>query len=251
MLSFLRQKNKHRPPAAAPQLPILSARSLVAWQAAQKEQAGSADVNVLWPGSTMAREHLSCTARGNGAAPSAPAVAVSFPCVLRPAVRPAGIDLHLQIFQLRAGEPWEPAGAGCEPAGMAALTQQQQQPQQPSMLAVADKALCLLAARLLFPDSVAPVLRKVAAAHCASAAVQAVGLLLSPAARAAAGRRLQRLRARARLAGVAAQGARQLGRLAQQYGEPAALLLAAAALWAYLHPSSAQIGECIAGARQG
>lgn len=37
-----------------------------------------------------------------------------------------------------------------------------------------------------------------------------------------------------------------LGALARQYGEPAAVLALTALLWARLHPSSHQIGRCIA-----
>lgn len=251
MLQFFNRKHKHRPLARALPLPTLSASSLVGWQAAQNEPSSAGEANVLLSGSEMALEQLVCTASGNGgAAASAATVALSFPCVLRPAVRPAGIDLHLQLFQLRVGEPWPLAGASCRRAGdTAVLMQQQAQAQQPPLLAVADKTLCLLAARLIFPDSVAPALRTLAAAHCATAAMRALGLLLTPSARAAARHRLQRWCARAPLAELAARGAAQLGGLAQRYGEPAALLLAVAALWAYLHPSSAQVGECIAGAQ--
>ncbi len=257
MLLLLRRRTEDRPSARTLSLPSLSASSLVGWEAAQNKPSAAKGLELLWSGSEIAREHLTCNACGSGGgADSVTAVDVGFPCVLRPAVRPAGIDLHLQIFQLRVGEPWEPAGISCRRAvDTAALPQQrpqarhQHQQQEPPLLSVADKALCLLAARLFFPDSLEPVLRTLAAAHCASAAIQAVGLLLSPSARAAARRRLQRLRAHAPLAEAAAQGARQLGGLAQQYGEPALLLLAVAALWAYLHPSSAQIGECIAGDR--
>ncbi|KAL4443762.1 hypothetical protein ABPG75_011499 [Micractinium tetrahymenae] len=249
MLSFLRQKQRPLPAAPARPLPSLSASSLVGWQAAQNELPAAGLLNALCSGSEMAQEQLTCTASGGGGAtPPPPAAALDFPCVLRPAARPAGIGLHLQLFHLRVGEPWELAGASRRAAAVvaAAPPPQRHEKQQQPLLAVADKALCLLAARLLFPDSVAPVLQKLAAAHCASAAIQAIGLLLSPAARTAARRRLQRLCAHAPLAEAAAQGARQLGGLAQRYGEPAALLLAAAALWAYLHPGSAQIGECIA-----
>ncbi|KAI7844981.1 hypothetical protein COHA_001347 [Chlorella ohadii] len=81
-------------------------------------------------------------------------------------------------------------------------------------------------------------------AHCASAAVQVSSLLLSPAARAA--RHRLRLQSAGPLASAAARGARRLGSVLQCYGEPAFVLLALAVLWARVHPSSQQIGECLA-----
>jgi hypothetical protein len=113
-----------------------------------------------------------------------------------------------------------------------------------ALLGMLDKAAGLLAARLLFPDAALPVVRLLAAAHCASAAIQVSSLLLSPSARAA--RHRLRMRSAAPLIDAAACGARQLGGVLQRYGEPAFVLLALAALWARVHPSSQQIGECIA-----
>ena len=195
---------------------------------------------------------------GVGGASSSSDLQLEFPCVLRPAVGPKGLDLQLQLFKLRIGEPAEPpcssskttrggssGGVLLRVGGAAAGDAGQQQ--LPPLVSVLDRAACLLVARLLFPETAVPAIRLLAAAQCASAAAHATGLLLSPAARAAAHRRLLHLRQTAPLMEGATQGVQQLGSLLQQYGEPAAVLLVVAALWAYVHPSSAQIGEAVAG----
>jgi hypothetical protein len=168
---------------------------------------------------------------------------VDFPCGLRPAVGPRGLDLQLQLFRLRLGEPWD---------GMSPPAATQTDCGQPSLgvAGVADRAAGLLAARLLFPDATAPVLNMLAGAYCAASAVQAAHLLLLPAARAAWRRSGERAPRRGAAATTAARRVGRLGRLLQQYGEPAFVLLAVAALWARMHPTSAQIGECIAGERR-
>jgi hypothetical protein len=217
----------------------------------------------LWTiGASGAEARSSGQGSGNGGgASSSSDLQLEFPCVLRPAVGPKGLDLQLQLFKLRIGDPAEPppsssrttrggSGGGVllRVGGAAAGDAGQQQ--LPPLLSVLDRAACLLVARLLFPATAVPAIRLLAAAQCASAAAHATSLLLSPAARAAAHRRLLHLRQTAPLVEGVAQGAQQLGGLLQQYGEPAAVLLLVAALWAYVHPSSAQIGEAVAGGQE-
>lgn len=235
--------------------PALSASSLRSWRVAQERLQPSAamPLEAIWEptddGAAAAgapRLRPTTADTGDAAAggvddAAASSLQLEFPCVLRPAARPQGLDLQLQLFRLTVGEPCE---AG--PASGGAAQRCRARRQQPALLGVLDRAAALLAARLLFPDAVLPAMRFLAAAYGASAATQATGLLLSPDARASARSRLQRLQRRSPAAQTAVHGARQLGSLAQRYGEPAAVLLAAAALWAYIHPSSAQIGECIA-----
>lgn len=244
----------------APSASALAACSLRAWQAAQGQGGDAPLLQSLYhsAGSGGAR------AEASGASSSAAAPAAStgggdarfaLPCVLRPAVGPKGLDLQLRLFSLHVGDPWEqqPSRRGASSStdssgggGFGSLRRRRTPPpaaaEAPPILAVLDRAAGLLAARLLFAGVAQPALRLLAAAHCASAAVQATGLLLPPAAWAV--RRLQRATP---LGGAAAKRLQQLGGLAQQYGEPAFVLLAAAVVWATLHPSSQQIGECIAG----
>jgi hypothetical protein len=110
-----------------------------------------------------------------------------------------------------------------------------------------DRTAGILAARLLFPDRTTSAVRWLAGAYTAAAAASVATLLLSPAARSAARQHVQRFKASGPLAAEAALRVEQLGGLLQRYGEPAFVLLATAALWAYVHPTSAQLGECIAG----
>lgn len=198
------------------------------------------------------------------------AVRLEFPCALRPAVGAGKLDLQLRLFQLHVGEPLAGSGAAgggatrsassssnanCsssttnsssdgDTAGLSSLRRCAartpcSQP-VPELLSVLDKAAGLLAAHLLFPGAALPAMRLLAAAHCASAAVQVAGRAV----RAAAPRGA--LKRAAPLPQLADAG-RRLARLLQQHGEPALLLLAAAALWVHVHPTSAQIGKCVAG----
>ena len=202
---------------------------------------------------------------GSGGGGRRDALRVELPCALRPAVGPKGLDVQLRLLQLTIGDPGgsgsssstrgssSSGSAACDSGTAGSLTLvslRRTRPapaprqQQPALVAVLDKAAGLLAARLLFPDAAGPLLRLLAAAHCAIAAVQASGLLLPPAARAAARRRLRSRRP----LDAAARCVSQLGAAVRRHGEPAFVLLAAALLWAKLSPTRAQMGERIAGA---
>lgn len=235
--------------------PALASSSLSAWLASSPRSVEPSLLEGIWAGETDGAEAVWEAAAASGAGGGdAPLLQLLFPCALRPAVSPKGLDLQLNLFQLQLGTPPPPTESSSSGGGSSVVLRrraaqparlQQQQQAGPALLHVLDKAAGLLAARLLFPDAALPVVRLLAAAHCASAAVQVSSLLLSPAARAA--RHRLGMRSAVPLAGAAVRRARQLGSLLQRYGEPAFVLLAVAALWARLHPSSQQIGECIAG----
>ncbi len=230
----------------------LASSSLREWQACSSSTAEPTKLERIWMTGEPAEAESETAA---SAATEPAALQLLFPCALRPAASPKGIDLQLRLFQLQLGSPAEPSSSGGSSSHVlrrrAAPHQQRAAPPLRShpLLGVLDKAAGLLAARLLFPDAALPVVRLLAAAHCASAAVQVSSLLLSPAARAA--RHRLRLQSAGPLASAAARGARRLGSVLQCYGEPAFVLLALAVLWARVHPSSQQIGECLAGALLG
>lgn len=254
-------REQQQPSLQVPGLgPALTSSSLSAWLASSPCPVEPSLLGGIWARETDGAEAVWEAAAVSGAGGGdAPLLQLLFPCALRPAVSPKGLDLQLKLFQLQLGAPQphtESSSSSGASSGASSFVLrrraaqparlQQQQQAGPALLNMLDKAAGLLAARLLFPDAALPVVRLLAAAHCASAAVQVSSLLLSPAARAA--RHRMGMWSAAPLAGAAVRGARQLASVLQRYGEPAFVLLAVAALWARLHPSSQQIGECIAGA---
>lgn len=148
---------------------------------------------------------------------------------------PRGLDLRLQLFALNVGEPLDPAATRCRT-----------KPELSAALGPLERAAGLLFAWLVFPDAMGPALRLLAGAHCAAVGTRLSCQLLRASGRQAAARRLRCLRQQHKAVDAAAAGVEQLGRAAWHYGEPAGLLLLAAAAWAVVHPSSKQVAEAAA-----
>ncbi|GAB4817539.1 hypothetical protein N2152v2_004585 [Parachlorella kessleri] len=150
------------------------------------------------------------------------------PCTLHLVPCPRrGVDVQLRLVSLQVGGCSATARHNGDAFGSG---------NSAGLLRTLNRAAALLLVRLLFPEAAAPLSRALIRAWSVASTVEAAAWALGADQRRWVAQRLTSL----------ARGLKSLGALARAYGEPAAALAAAAALWAYVHPTSEQIGRCVA-----
>jgi aarF domain-containing kinase len=175
---------------------------------------------------------------------------LSFPCNVRLARRPTGLDFRLHLFNLRIGDPSSSSSSTLHQSPFSTNTTNNN---SNSNVDILDRAAGLLFAKVLFPDTISPTLHFATVAWCATALLKQTSkhynLTLSPSKLGKLHNKLynnNKSWTKTTLVPLMSSTFKAVASLAQRYGEPAAWLTAAATVWAIVNPSSYKVGECIA-----
>lgn len=159
------------------------------------------------------------------------------PCTVRLRGRPGGVDVHLQLFSLRVGEPMD-FSYSTKVKREQSLTNDINKDSL-GLVNALDRSAGLSMAHLLFPDTTRPLLHVAAGAWYALSALRVTHNAMVTLHR--------KKRNNSDEQGVFdSKVMKWLGSVIQKYGEPAGMLAIASILWATAHPTSHQMGECIA-----
>lgn len=168
---------------------------------------------------------------------------VSLPLLLRPGLYPKGVDLRLQLISIRLDQPESPHVHDTDPPSLASAKQDDARALAP--LHLVDRAAGMLMARVLFPNATRPAL-DAATTVWAVTAITKAALTYGSILQKNRSSRTNTVSSQTNWRKHVSSAWSASLQVAQQYGEPAAVLAFAGMAWALIQPSSCEIAQCMA-----